>query len=190
MPTKDFSLLAQQPLTATLLADSDRDAIVISAVIDERGHRHVLSCFGDVVWEMWPFFEQANVPASGKRLNWSRIPEQFRDAVKAVLYRYWVTGMPDCAPPSANTLKTSFEALLPLLRYLKERHLTALSQVQAIHVHNFLQERLKAGLSQRSMKRDCAMIGMLYLFRDEHPEGLTFNPWPEDSLSRASEGPR
>jgi hypothetical protein len=190
MPTKDYTLLAQQPHSANWLSDSARDAIVISAIVDGRGQRHVLSRFGDLVWEMWPFFEQANVSASGKQLNLSRIPEQFRDAVKAVLYRYWVAGMPDCAPPSANTLRTSFEALLPFLRYLEEHHLTALSQVQAIHVHNFLQERLKAGLSQRSMKRDCALIGMLYRFRDEHPEGLTFDPWPEDSLSRASEGPR
>jgi site-specific recombinase XerD len=182
MPIKDYTLLAQQPLSTGSLADSARDAIVISAIVDERGEHHVLSRFGDLVWEMWPFFTQSNVESAAKRLNWSRIPEQFRGAVKAVLYRYWVAGIPDYAPPSASTLRTSFEALLPFFRYLDDRNIVSLSQVQAIHVHNFLQDRLKMGLSPAVVYRNCMLIGNLYRLRGEHPDGLMFDPWPEDSL--------
>ena len=182
MPIKDCTLLAQPPLSTSSLADSARDAIVISAIVDERDEHHVLSRFGDLVWEMWPFFTQSNVESAAKRLNWSRIPEQFRGAVKAVLYRYWVAGIPDYAPPSASTLRTSFEALLPFFRYLDDRNIASLSQVQAIHVHNFLQDRLKMGLSPAFVYRNCMLIGNLYRLRGEHPDGLMFDPWPEESL--------
>lgn len=184
MPNKDYSPVAQRPMSADLLADLQRDDIKISAIVDERGERHILSRFGDSVWELSPFFTQANIQAGCKRIDWSRVPMSFRSAIKAVLYRYWVAGIPGWGRPSAHTLTRTLASLRQFLRYLDQRKITALSQVQALHVHNFLKAKLDAGVGTTSMAKYRTAIGLLYRFRGEHGEGLTFDPCPEASASR------
>jgi len=181
MPTKNYSLLAQQPLGADLCGDPQRDDIVVSALVDERGERHILSRFGDGVWELSPFFTQANIQAGCKRINWSRVPMPFRSGIKAVLYRYWVAGVPGWGRPSAPTLTRTLGSLLPFLRYLDEHKITVLSQVQALHVHNFLKAQHEAGRDTTSMEKYRTVIGLLYRFRGEQGDGLTFDPWPDES---------
>lgn len=43
---------------------------VVSEVIDDHGHKHVLSRFGDIRWDLTPYFEQSNVPESMKTIVW------------------------------------------------------------------------------------------------------------------------
>jgi len=59
-----YDVLISQPATANGLSSAERDAIVISAIVNEDGETLVLSRFGDSQWDLRPFFDQANVSHS------------------------------------------------------------------------------------------------------------------------------
>jgi hypothetical protein len=60
-----WDLLASQPVSASPTKTEARDRIVISAQIDDAGCEHVLSRYGDAVWDLRPFIEQLGI--SGHR---------------------------------------------------------------------------------------------------------------------------
>lgn len=184
MAIKDYSLLAEQPLSTHLLHHRKRNEIVISAVVDDAGERHVLSRYSDTVWELWPFFDQANIQAARKRIDWDSMPSQFREPCKAVVYRYWMGGTPGSTRPTANTLVGTATTLRRLLTYLDKHGVGSLLEVHPLHITNFLYEiRAIGSMSSNRVRKQCGCIELLYRFRNEHPEGLTFHPWPEDSIS-------
>ncbi len=50
-----YDVLISQPATANGLSSAERDAIVISAIVNEDGETLVLSRFGDSQWDLRPF---------------------------------------------------------------------------------------------------------------------------------------
>ena len=141
MAIKDYSLLAAQPASVAGSEGQTRDDIVISAVVNDSGQSFVISRYGDMIWELWPFFEQANVQPSRKRVNWANIPAQFRQSCKAVLYRYWMVGIPGFVRPIGSTIVRVAASMQGLSRYLDKRGLTGFGQVQPLHLTNFLHEQ-------------------------------------------------
>src|ERR1039457_1825535 len=101
---KAYGVLAQQPVDVAALTAKQCANIIISAITDPDGTLHILSRYEDMVWELWPNFEQANVSDCKMKIDWSCIPEDYRDACKAVTYRWWMVGTPGFKPPSAGTL--------------------------------------------------------------------------------------
>jgi len=67
---KAYGLLAEQPLSATDVVLERALHIVISAILG-RGWENARSAsrYGDLIWELWPFFEQSNVAAAKKKIN-------------------------------------------------------------------------------------------------------------------------
>ncbi len=63
---KAYDVLFTQPVTASGLGKSERDSIIISAIVNDSGETLVLSRFGDPRWDLRPFFDQSNVGESGK----------------------------------------------------------------------------------------------------------------------------
>lgn len=55
-PPKAYDLLAAQPASSKGLSESEKSNIVVSAVADMDGSNHVLSRFGDPVWDFRPYF--------------------------------------------------------------------------------------------------------------------------------------
>lgn len=184
MPVRDYTVLAEQPLSvAAARSEAARDAIVVSAVIDPQGQSVIISRYGDSVWELWPFFDQANVQPARKRVEWGKIPSQFRDSCKAVLYRYWMVGVPGFTRPVASTIVRISVAMQGVTRYLNKMALRGFSQVQPIHLTNFLHERRQSGRKTSGLEKQCAAIELLYRFRDEHDDRLQFQPWPHESVA-------
>lgn len=104
---KAYDVLVAQPVTASGLTPQKRDAIVISAIINEQGETLVLSRFGDAQWDFRPFFDQANVSQSFKFINWDMsMPKALVDDCKAVAYAWFKRGMPRSKPPIARGLTT------------------------------------------------------------------------------------
>lgn len=87
---KAYDVLIAQPVTANGLSPEERDAIVISAIINEKGETLVLSRFGDAQWDLRPFFDQANVSESYKFIAWDMsMPPALIDDCKAVAYAWF-----------------------------------------------------------------------------------------------------
>ncbi|EBV3304194.1 site-specific integrase, partial [Salmonella enterica subsp. enterica serovar Enteritidis] len=104
---KAYDVLIAQPVSANGLSPAERDAIVISAIVNEDGETFVLSRFGDAQWDLRPFFDQANIAHSYKFINWDMgMPRALIDDCKAVAYAWFKRGMPRSKPPIARGITT------------------------------------------------------------------------------------
>ena len=178
--TKAYGLLVEQPLSVAGLDELTRSDVVISAVSD-GGQERVLSRYGDLVWEMWPFVTTPNAHESNKRLNWSRIPEPFREASKAIVFRYWRVGTEGSTPPGVASLKHFVGHLAIFFRYLETVGVASLADVRPIHITNYVHAQKNSDNVRGALANKFGALERLYAFRDQHPEVLGFHPWPNSS---------
>ena len=183
---KAYELLASQPDSLAGLSAEERSNVVVSAVLDDDGNSDVLSCVGDSVWEMWPFHKTPNTQDCEKRLDWSRIPEAYREACQNVLYRYWKVGRPGCEPPGAASLRQSLKHLRTFCRYVDAQGLGTLADIQPLHITNFIHVRKAAGLTANTLAHQLSALEVLYAFRNQYDKGLQVHPWPESSASEVA----
>lgn len=172
----DLQTLSMQPESAS---QGVADDFVVSAVVDAAGAQHVISRYGDDIWDLWPFFEQSNLQDGRKTIDWGSFPEAFRRDCKAVLYRYWKVGLPGAEPPLATTLRRQATSLLPFVRYLDKLGVKTFATVKQIHFTNFVHAQRTEGISAAVLYKSCACISLLYVFRDECSGPLSFDPWPD-----------
>ena len=180
---KAYQLLADQPSSLAGLGLQERAQVVVSAVLLDDGRAEVISRVGDLQWNLWPFITTPNTPKSRKALNWTVIPEAFREAVQNVLYAYWRRGRAGWSAPSVGSLEIALKGLAAFCRYAQARGLKSLADVQPIHVANFALEQKQAGHGPSTLAQKFAAVELLYLFRGEHPGTLGRHPWPESSAS-------
>lgn len=179
---KSYQLLEAQPSSAgEFVSDESRFSIVISAVSDASGFQHVLSRYGDDIWEMWPFFDQSNVPPSSKKINWNVVPVEFRSVCKVIVYRYWMVGLPGARRPGASTLRRAVQNLGVFMRYLKGMGISCLGEVRPLHISNYVHQKKLAGLVPSTLHHHLIAVELLRCFKNEHADRLTFDPWPESS---------
>lgn len=178
--TNAYGLLIEQPLSVAGLDETTRRDVVISAVIDS-GQERVLSRYGDLVWEMWPFVNTPNTPDSNTRLNWSRIPEPFREVSKAIVFRYWRVGTEGSTAPGVARLQHFLDHLAVFCRYLESGGVASFADVHPIHITNYVQAQKDKGQVTGTLASKFCALERLYAFRDQHPDGLRFHPWPNSS---------
>ncbi|WP_114970983.1 site-specific integrase [Rhodoferax ferrireducens] len=178
---KAYELLADQPASLAGLSPEDRGNVVISAVLDDVGNTMVLSRAKDLVWEMWPFVTTPNTNKNKKRLDWSGIPEVYREACQNVLYRYWKVGRPGSEVPGVSSLVNNLNSLRIVCRFADRVKLESLVDMGSFHVANFVHERKKAGLVPATLNKQFSTVELLYLFRSQHDGALQVHPWPDSS---------
>lgn len=137
---KAYDVLIAQPVTASGLSSADRDAIVISAIINDDGETLVLSRFGDAQWDFRPFFKQANVSHCFKFVNWDmNMPRALIDDCKSVAYAWFKRGMPSSKPPIARGVTTfAVASVMPFVRWLNDLGVSNFAEVRAIHISNYV----------------------------------------------------
>ena len=180
---KANQLLADQPSSLAGLSPQERAQVVVSAVLLDDGRTEVISRAGDLQWSLWPFVTTPNTPKSRKALNWTVIPQAYREAVQNVLYAYWRRGRAGWSAPSVSSLEIALKGLAAFCRYAQARGLESLADLQPIHVANFALEQKQAGHGPSTLAQKFAAVELLYLFRGEHPGTLNRHPWPESSAS-------
>lgn len=105
---KAYDVLFAQPVTASGLSKAERDAIVISAIVNDRGETLVLSRFGDARWDLRPFFDQSNVNEGHKYVSWDfNLPPEMIDDCKAVAYAWFKRGFQGQSHLSHGVLQLS-----------------------------------------------------------------------------------
>lgn len=178
---KAYGVLADQPASLAGLSPQERAQVVVSAVIDDAGNSTVISRAGDLVWDLWPFVTTPNTQASEKRLNWSGIPEAYREAVQNVLYAYWKQGRAGWALPGVAAIRQMLLCLSVFCRYAAASNLSSLADLHPIHIANFVHDQKAAGKKPQTLTRTFLAVELLYIFRAEHQDTLGFHPWPESS---------
>lgn len=178
---KAYGLLADQPVSLAGLSPEERGKVVISAVLNADGTTRVLSRANDPVWELWPYVHTPNTQPNKTRLCWSGIPEPYREACQNVLYRYWKIGRPGWQAPGVAMLRRTLNHFQVICRYFSKLRIASLADVQPLHVANFIHAEKTAEYAKNTLAHRFSTLELLYLFRDQHPETLQFNPWPESS---------
>lgn len=184
-----YDLLAEQPFSAGGRPRAETANIVVSAVADPDGSDHVLSLFGDEIWDFRPYFNQSNVADSHKYIPWPMdCPQDLVDDCKAVLYAWFKRGITGSKPPVAGGIcKMAVASAIPLMRWLRALDIKRFDQVKPIHIANFMHQT-KARLTRNpSSVYDCLRIlDLLWIFRGDTSYPLATCPWGESSLWRVS----
>jgi site-specific recombinase XerD len=184
---KAYDVLIAQPVTANGLSSAERDAIVISAIINEDGETLVLSRFGDAQWDFRPFFEQANVSHSFKFINWDMdMPRALIDDCKAVAYAWFKRGMPSSKPPIARGVTTfAVASVMPFVRWLNSLGVSNFADVRPIHISNYVyhcKDELK--LRPLPLYGRLRIIDFLWVFSADTMFPLQSYPWGNSTLWR------
>ena len=180
-----WELLASQPDGTSHAEPQARDRIVISAQVDDVGDEHVLSHYGDPVWDLRPFIDQPGVAEASKYIRWpAECPPEMVADCKAVLYAWVRRGRPGMTPPHWITVKgVAVASCLPLMRWLKRLNVTRFSQVQALHINNYRHHcQHDHRLSPWGKYNRLHFLDLLWAFKDEASYGLTLNPWGSSTL--------
>lgn len=184
---KAYDVLVAQPVTASGLTPQKRDAIVISAIINEQGETLVLSRFGDAQWDFRPFFDQANVSQSFKFINWDMsMPKALVDDCKAVAYAWFKRGMPRSKPPIARGLTTfSVASMMPFMRWLDKLGIFRFSDVRPIHISNYIHHcKNELKLRPLPLYGRLRVIDFLWVFAADTMFPLKNYPWGNSTLWR------
>ncbi|HFH3906644.1 MULTISPECIES: tyrosine-type recombinase/integrase [Pseudomonas] len=184
---KAYDVLVAQPVTADGLSPMERDAIVISAIVNERGETLVLSRFGDAQWDLRPFFDQANVARSNKFISWDMsLPPALIDDSKAITYAWFKRGLPKSRPPIARGITTfAVASVMPFLRWLASVGVSNFSEMRQIHISNYIylcKEELK--LRPLPLYGRLRVIDFLWMFSADTLHPISRYPWGESSLWR------
>ncbi|TCS33107.1 site-specific recombinase XerC [Paucimonas lemoignei] len=179
---KAYDMQIIHPVDVGSFAEEQRNAIVISSVKDAQGNVVILSRYGDLTWEMWPYVSTPNVKASKKRLCWNTIPESFRESCKIVLFQYWkvgISGPTRTAKPT--TLGNVLFDLKTICCHFSKFGLSLLADVQPIHIANFVNEQREKNYRPGTLVRLFFALELLYQFRSQQVDSLQIHPWPDSS---------
>ena len=189
LPPKAYDLLADQPVSSKGLSESAKFNIVVSAVADMDGSNHVLSRFGDSIWDFRPYFEQSNVADGQKYIPWpGDCSQELVDDCKAALYAWFKRGLPGSKPPVAMGIcQAAIASAIPMMRWLTALNIKRFDQVKPIHVVNYV-HYTKSRLTRNagSVYDSLRILDFLWVFRNDTSSPLAACPWGDSSLWRVS----
>lgn len=183
-PWPSFELL---PAEVRGLPVSERDSLIVSA-IQVEGQWVILSRYGDNIWQLDGFTN--NTSDSCRRLDFTRIPVQFRAVMKAVLYRYLRRGRAGKGRPRGSTLYKFFICARPFLKHLETLnvgHLSAVTQiacmsyVEVCRAHRQTRRSQGKPLSSGGLGDRFSVVEALYELSQYTDDPIPQHPWPDTS---------
>ncbi|MRK19862.1 integrase [Pseudomonas sp. JG-B] len=187
LATLPYPPLAAQPGDVRGLPESERDALIISA-IQVDGQWVIRSRYGDDIWHLEGF--ASNVPASKKRLDFGTVPPAFRAVMKAMLYRYLRRGRLGTKRPQGRVLEDFFTTARPFLRYLEALQLdhfgaitplVCATYVEACKAHRQTSRYKGKPLSPHGLKARFIAIEALHELSQYTDDPIREHPWPNTS---------
>lgn len=153
---------------------------VVSEVIDDHGHKHVLSRFDDARWDLTPYFEQSNVPESMKTIVWpvDVSPSLLKDT-KAALFAWFKEGRPGYKAAIARTIFVAAVNARPLLRWLTRHGVETFDEIKPLHLSTYRQLCRDEKLRPRGIKSRLEIVDLAWVFRDHLHQPPIQNPWGE-----------
>lgn len=182
---KAFELLAQQPVSLIGLTPAERNAVVVTAVVDDTGNEHVLSRIGDDEWDLSPEIPAKNRSARAKRIRWpSDVPQALVDDAKAAVYCALRQGRRDMdwSASSASNVGQSGDVTL---RHLASFGLENFSQVRSLYVTDYIAE-LKKSISLGMICIRLTILDLVWSFEQEMIHPLPEHPFAGKALWEAA----
>jgi integrase len=167
------------------MSSAERDRIVISAVVDEDGKEHVVSRFGDPVWDytagVWP----PNTAAWNKKVHWANFfSKEFLIDAKTVFYLWSKRGRKGFPPPVPSSVVGMARDAGPLVAHLLAKGLRSFAEVTALHLSDYAAEYGKTVVPV-SVSRRLYVVDLAWHFRKEVMYPLPHHPWAGQSFFAA-----
>ncbi|CAD6559292.1 tyrosine-type recombinase/integrase [Paraburkholderia sabiae] len=178
------------------------DAMPVSATAAENGAFNVISRYGDVSWDFYPFIPQHNIGRASKRINWAiKLPDGSRltdpqnrvllESSKAYIWSLFADPVDGRKRPSLLTLCEKTASLVPLLRWMCSMGIRRFEDLAGHTLQYVPVAKLNIDGSPsvpHTVTTKLFILEELYLQRDKLADALHVHPWPDDSaLSIAGE---
>ena len=163
----------------------DLSRATVSSIRDDHGVEHILSRFEDGVWDLSPYFEQSNVPASMKVIVWpSDIPLDLIHDTKSIVYAWFKLGRPGYSAAIARTVFIAAVSAGPILRWLASHGVMAFDQIRPLHLATYMRVcQDDDQLRPRGLQTRFQIIDLAWTFRERLHRPLSQYPWGEGSFS-------
>lgn len=179
-----FELLAAQPISLVGMTPAERDAVVVTAVADDAGREHVVSRFGDRVWDLATEVGAKNRNSSNVKIVWpDDIPKALTEDAKAALYCALRRG-PHGRKWSGSTVVSVAQKAALTLRYLAKLGLSNFSQVRALHLSDHITD-LRRKLKPHRPHGRLQIVDLIWSFHMEVLHPLPEHPWAGLTISDA-----
>ncbi|WP_240338150.1 integrase, partial [Pseudomonas syringae] len=185
-----WATIAAQPSDVRGLCDSERDKLIITAAQVE-GRWVILSRYIDDTWMLNGL--PSNVPASGRKINFSIIPSVFRASMKSIFYRYMMRGLGGASRPKGASIRDVFNSVLPFLRHLDALgidHLGAVTPlIAATYVAASKAHRIaRSGkpLTSETLRSRYSSIEVVCELSQYTDDPMLQHPWPGTSAKALS----
>jgi hypothetical protein len=169
------------------LPKSERDTLVVtSRVVD--GHVVVVSRYGDTQWST--VGHPTNKPSGDRSMNFARVPEAFRETMKAILYRYMRRGREGQRRPSARAAVKLLKDADPFLKHLEGLGIVRLADVTPQVCWSFVEAcrryrqcapHLGKSLKASSLGHRLCVVEALYEMSQCTADAMVAHPWPGTS---------
>jgi len=175
-----------QPLDCSGLVPEARDELIITTVHVD-GIWQVLSRYGDDVWILSG--GPTNRHANQRRLDFNKVPYDFRSQFKAMLYRYQRRGRAGSTRPGASSMKVLFTNALPFFSFLESLHIRRVCDVTPMLCATYAQacaERKSARskpLSKAFLTKLYEAVEALFELSQHTDDPMLQPPWPESSAA-------
>lgn len=186
MSILEVQLKINNTVQPKLSRNSYKKDLIVSELKLDDGKSHVLSYYGDPVWEL-PFnWFPTTQSQSERRINFSLMPECFQETTKTIIYRYMREGRNGFAKPRGGTIKKNFYNLVPFFKYLSKKGITKLSKISTMvcmtyvnHQKNY--KKINAGcLEIKTIFGQLHAVELLHEI-SQNSDDIMPHPWPESS---------
>jgi integrase len=168
-------------------------AQIISSVRADDGTEHVLSRYGDAVWDLSPFCKVKSLPKNRMQIRWpAGLPPFLLASLKAGVYAYWRLGYPRRKRPESATVIYFAKELARFACWLNAQGIArfaavspSIAQAYAAHCRSS-RSRQGAGpdpLSVTTLTRRLAPVEALYAMRAWLDDARPAHPWPAESAA-------
>jgi len=175
--------LASQPVSLVGLSQSERDCIVVTAVADDAGAEHVVSRFGDAVWDLTPEVIAKNRVRSESQIKWPTdlVPADLINDAKAALYCALRRGRSDGYKWSGSYVAGAGRAGVVALVHLAKLGLQNFSEVRALHLSDYV-VTLRQTLRPTTIRNRMDIVDLVWCFHHEVFHQLPQHPWGGKAL--------
>jgi hypothetical protein len=180
-------LLAAQPISLVGLTLAERNAVVVTAVADDAGREHVVSRFGDRLWDLGTEVEAKNRKGANVKNVWpDDVPQALVDDAKAALYCAMRRG-PHGRKWSGSMVVTVGRLVGMAIRHFALLGLSNFGQLRALHLSDYIADLRHKVKPQTAVMR-LQIVDLVWSFHVDVLHPLPEHPWAGLSLWDACGG--
>ena len=152
----------------------------------EDGSYHVLGRYADTTWVLPDILFPAGTKESDKKLDFSRVPQPFREALRFAMARHILTGIEGRNHARGGTFRQFFNMIVLFLTWLQGRGICRLREVTPLLAQQYVEHckglRNERGipLSVQALTKRFSALEKLHILSQKSEDPMRY-PWPESS---------